>query len=199
MLSKQRLQSPSNAPEMEALSPNDVPVVLIDMHTCSLDSKIKMNLENAMSSIAKVRLFRKSSQGDRFPMDRQIANLREEIIPELQRNIVGDITIEGFLAKSLFYSNIGSNDYLTNYLYPPSYEPILYPVPAYRDHLIEVYTAQLKELHNLGARKFLISGLATFGCIPFYISIFSRKNDKCVDKFNKLAREFNSKLKTAVQ
>ncbi|KAF6162913.1 hypothetical protein GIB67_021062 [Kingdonia uniflora] len=110
-------------------------------------------------------------------MDRQIANLREEIIPELQRNIVGDITIEGFLAKSLFYSNIGSNDYLTNYLYPPSYEPILYPVPAYRDHLIEVYTAQLKELHNLGARKFLISGLAPFGCIPFYISIFSRKND----------------------
>ncbi|KAF6157828.1 hypothetical protein GIB67_003728 [Kingdonia uniflora] len=44
MLSKQRFQSPSNAPEMEALSPNDVPVVLIDMHTCSLDSKIKMNL-----------------------------------------------------------------------------------------------------------------------------------------------------------
>ncbi|KAF6154319.1 hypothetical protein GIB67_026775, partial [Kingdonia uniflora] len=44
MLSKQRLQSPSNAPEMEALSPNDVPVVLIDMHNCSLDSKIKMNL-----------------------------------------------------------------------------------------------------------------------------------------------------------
>ncbi|KAF6168333.1 hypothetical protein GIB67_018173 [Kingdonia uniflora] len=59
MLSKQRLQSPSNAPEMEALSPNgfvlfdfcsdecqkDVPVVLIDMHNCSLDSKIKMNLD----------------------------------------------------------------------------------------------------------------------------------------------------------
>ncbi|KAF6148297.1 hypothetical protein GIB67_003718 [Kingdonia uniflora] len=198
MLSKQRFQSPSNAPEMEALSPNDVPVVLIDMHTCSLDSKIKMKLGDLLHMHLNV-CFHLLFQGDRFLMDRQIANLREEIIPELQRNIVGDITIEGFLAKSLFYSNIGSNDYLTNYLYPPSYEPILYPVPAYRDHLIEVYTAQLKELHNLGARKFLISGLAPFGCIPFYISIFSRKNDKCVDKFNKLAREFNSKLKTAVQ
>ncbi|KAF6167321.1 hypothetical protein GIB67_043182 [Kingdonia uniflora] len=138
--------------------------------------------------------------GDRFPMDRQIANLREKIIPELQKHIGRDITIEGFLAKSLFYSNIGTNDYQISYLNQPSYEPILYPVStAYGDHLIEVYIAQLKELYNLGARKFLISALAPFGCIPYNISIYGRKNNKCVDKFNKLAREFNSKLKTTVQ
>ncbi|KAF6167320.1 hypothetical protein GIB67_043181 [Kingdonia uniflora] len=137
--------------------------------------------------------------GDRLSMDRQIVGFREIILPQFKRNIGRETTTEGYLAKSLFFSNMGSNDFLTNYILPTSYEPKLYSVPAYQDHLTQVYTRQLKELYNLGARKFLITGIPPFGCIPFAIVLLNLKDDQCVSKLNDMAMHLNSKVKTMVQ
>ncbi|KAF6167319.1 hypothetical protein GIB67_043180 [Kingdonia uniflora] len=139
--------------------------------------------------------------GDRFPMDAQLEGLTEKILPEMARNIGDGTTMEEYLAKSLVYSNMGSNDFITNYLVLTSYEPTLYTLPEYHNHLIDVYIRQLKELYNLGVKKFLISGLAPLGCTPSRIAgspNYSESNPKCADDINQIAIQFSAKVKTMV-
>lgn len=73
-------------------------------------------------------------------MDDQIANFN--ITLQQLNSQMGDDT-ESFLAKSLFFLNMGSNDYVNNYLLPFSDKPKKYTPEAFSDLLIRNYNKQL--------------------------------------------------------
>lgn len=78
-------------------------------------------------------------------MDEQIQNFQktiDQLRVELVKN--GTNNTEEFLAKSLIFVSIGSNDFLSNYLGITSLKPNLYTVDEFIHLLLEKFTKQLK-------------------------------------------------------
>ncbi|XP_077229535.1 GDSL esterase/lipase At1g71691-like [Tasmannia lanceolata] len=134
--------------------------------------------------------------GDLFPMDEQILNF-QKTVEELRSLVTSSYGggIEEFLGKSLFFSCIGSNDYINNYLFPLSNTPQKYTLEAFHQLLVQQYNRQLKSLYNMGGRKFLIAGLGPLGCIPNQIGNAGKNISACVDRTNEIASQFNAKVK----
>ncbi|URD81542.1 GDSL esterase lipase [Musa troglodytarum] len=126
-------------------------------------------------------------------MDDQIANFN--ITLQQLNTRLGD-GAESFLAKSLFFLNTGSNDYVNNYLLPFSDKPKKYTPEVFSDLLIRNYNKQLMNLYDLGGRRFLVASLGPLGCIPNQIGNSGGSSDSCVSQTNHLAAQFNTKLRT---
>lgn len=112
-------------------------------------------------------------QGDRISLDRQLLNHVTTIsrISALQSNKT--FTAE-YLKKCIYLSNIGSNDYINNYLIPNNYPTSnTYTVDQYATVLVQQYSQQLKTLYNLGARKIAVFGLGQVGCAPAEIAMLA--------------------------
>ncbi|KAK9099684.1 hypothetical protein Scep_023114 [Stephania cephalantha] len=138
--------------------------------------------------------------GKRWTLDQQIEQFATKTLPELRSQALRskegnkELTVDEFLAKSLFYSNVGSNDFI-NYVVR-NYKD----VEAYIDWLISKHTRQLKELYQLGGRKFLIFGLAPMGCLPMAILLFNKNApDDCSEQLNQIIRRWNTKLTELIQ
>ncbi|KAL5989928.1 hypothetical protein ACLOJK_010823 [Asimina triloba] len=106
-----------------------------------------------------------------------------------------------FLAKSLFFICIGSDDYLNNYLLTPITSTQLKYTPSeFHEVVIQKFREQLERLYDTGGRKFLIPGLGHIGCIPFQIvhHSSSRNSSGCVESSNEIALQYDAKLRTMV-
>ncbi|CAH1424287.1 unnamed protein product [Lactuca virosa] len=125
---------------------------------------------NYASGSAGIREESGSHLGDRISLDRQLLNHVTTIsrISALQSNKT--FTAE-YLKKCIYLSNIGSNDYINNYLIPNNYPTSnTYTVDQYATVLVQQYSQQLKTLYNLGARKIAVFGLGQVGCAPAEIA-----------------------------
>lgn len=56
----------------------------------------------------------------------------------------------------------------------------------------------MQRLYQLDARKFVIGNVGPIGCIPYQKTINQLNPDQCVDLPNKLAKQYNVKLKGLV-
>ncbi|OWM69442.1 hypothetical protein CDL15_Pgr013903 [Punica granatum] len=140
-----------------------------------------------------------SQLGDRFTLNQQIANF-ENTVNQL-KNPMEEKELREFLAKSLVVMNIGSNDYLNNYLLPSIYPTSsIYNPREFADLLIRNYTAQILMLHGLGVRKFLIGAVGPLGCMPNQIARVDPPPPpgKCVTDVNELVSLFNTRLVSLV-
>ena len=52
-----------------------------------------------------------------------------------------------------------------------------------------------QRLYQLDARKFVIANLGPIGCIPYQKTLYQSNEDECVELPNKLALQYNAKLK----
>ncbi|WOL10551.1 GDSL esterase/lipase [Canna indica] len=129
-------------------------------------------------------------------MEEQIDNFNTIKTQQLKPQLQGKT--ESFLAKSLFLVSMGSNDYINNYLLPFSTKPSNYTPDAFSNLLIRNYHKQLMKLYEMGGRKFLVVGMGPLGCMPNQIANSGCRSDSCVDKTNKLAAQFNAKLKSTL-
>ncbi|KAI3743730.1 hypothetical protein L1987_56795 [Smallanthus sonchifolius] len=139
-----------------------------------------------------------SHMGGRISLDKQLFNHYSIVsrIFHLQRNIT--FTRE-YLGQCLYIVNIGSNDYINNYLKPTFYTTShMYTTYQYAKILVRQYSRQLKSLYNLGGRKIVVFGLGLIGCAPAEISIFGTEGGPCVESINGAVRHFNNKLKPIV-
>ncbi|XP_068636387.1 GDSL esterase/lipase 7 [Aristolochia californica] len=103
-----------------------------------------------------------------------------------------------YLAKSIFVINVGSNDYINNYLLPKIYaSPHVYSREAFADLLISIYSLQLSKLYELGARKIVLVGIGALGCIPSQLAMVNG-NDSCVERVNYIVSAFNERLQQLV-
>ncbi|XP_034889984.1 GDSL esterase/lipase At2g19010 [Populus alba] len=105
-----------------------------------------------------------------------------------------------YLKQCLYLSMIGNNDYINNYFLPKYYNSSRHYTPKqYANVLVEEYARHLKTLHDFGARKLAIIGVAPIGCTPNATAYYGTNGSLCVKKLNKAAILFNELLKLRVQ
>ncbi|KAI4298187.1 hypothetical protein L6164_031776 [Bauhinia variegata] len=106
------------------------------------------------------------------------ADISFELQLEHHRVIVSKITeklgsrydAQQHLNNCLYYVNIGINDYINNYCATDSYPTKRqYPNPAlYAAVLIQQYYLNIRALHELGARKFVLVGILPVVCSSLF-------------------------------
>lgn len=77
-------------------------------------------------------------------MDQQVSSFADTVL-QMRRFFRGDPNaLNSYLSKCIFYSGMGSNDYLNNYFMPDFYGTSSdYTVKAYADVLLQDYSRQL--------------------------------------------------------
>ncbi|KAI3890446.1 hypothetical protein MKW92_028237 [Papaver armeniacum] len=128
----------------------------------------------------------------RIPFDQQIRNF-QTTLDQITDNLGAD-DVATAIAKCLFFVGMGSNDYLNNYLLPNYATSRQYNPQQYATFLVQQYTRQLTTLYNLGARRFIISGVGSLGCIPSILA--QGDGEGCSDSVNQLIIQFNTNVKT---
>ncbi|XP_076949244.1 GDSL esterase/lipase At5g42170-like [Bidens hawaiensis] len=111
---------------------------------------------------------------------------------------VGKEATENIITNSVFFVSSSSNDFLTNYYVYP-FRRIKYDVRSYSNMLVKLAAENIKEMHQLGARRIVVFSAPPFGCLPIERTIAGGIRRKCVDKYNKAAQLFNSMLKQEIQ
>ncbi|KAK9051623.1 hypothetical protein SSX86_028250 [Deinandra increscens subsp. villosa] len=136
--------------------------------------------------------------GDRIALERQLSN-HNGIVSRLFGLQENTTFTNEHLSKCLYVFNIGSNDYLNNYLLPKFYNTShIYTPHQYASFLVRQYCQQLKKLYNLGGRKIVLFGLAPIGCTPIVIHIVGTNGKPCVESINDIVKKFNDKLRLLV-
>ncbi|KAI4332318.1 hypothetical protein L6164_017240 [Bauhinia variegata] len=101
------------------------------------------------------------------------------------------------LSQCLYYFDIGTNDYTINYFvtdfFPTS---VNYNTEQWAEVLRNEYYEHLTVSHDLGARKFALSGVALLGCRPYQIDLYGTKG--CVEFINDAVQLFNKGLRPLV-
>ncbi|XP_051117336.1 GDSL esterase/lipase At2g23540-like [Andrographis paniculata] len=99
---------------------------------------------------------------------------------------------------SIFSVTIGSNDFLNNYLLPvvSAGARIRQTPDDFVADMIDHLRSQLTRLYALDGRKFIVGNVGPIGCIPYQQTINQLSQNECVDLPNKLALQYNRKLKS---
>ncbi|KAJ6886127.1 hypothetical protein NC651_026721 [Populus alba x Populus x berolinensis] len=85
-----------------------------------------------------------------------------------------------YLKQCLYLSMIGNNDYINNYFLPKYYNSSRHYTPKqYANVLVEEYARHLKTLHDFGARKLAIIGVAPIGCTPNATAYYGTNGSLC--------------------
>ncbi|KAI5069190.1 hypothetical protein GOP47_0015491 [Adiantum capillus-veneris] len=112
---------------------------------------------------------------------------------------IGQAAMEKLVSNALYSLTFGGNDYINNYLMPTARSNKQYSLAQWQDILIAQYKIELRQLYNLGARKFSISSLGPLGCIPSQLNINKSPDGTCIDKLQKLSFSFNTALKAMTE
>ncbi|XAR65829.1 Triacylglycerol lipase [Bertholletia excelsa] len=156
---------------------------------------------NFASGAAGIRDESGNNLGDHIPMSQQVNNFRRTV-EEIRGYLRGDDgAVQRYLSKCIFYSGMGSNDYLNNYFMPSFYSTASDFTPqAFAASLLHDYSGQLTELYKLGARKVVVTGVGQIGCIPYELARYngSGSRSKCNEGINEAIRLFNSGLRKLV-
>ncbi|KAL4351525.1 hypothetical protein GQ457_06G034530 [Hibiscus cannabinus] len=135
--------------------------------------------------------------GDRFSLSQQVENFRSTL--NQLENQMDQEMLDQHLRKSLVVMNIGSNDYINNYLMPSIYpSSSIYTPEAFAALLVNKCEAQIMALYKLGLRKFLLAGIGPLGCIPNQLAQGFAPPGKCITDVNDMVQAFNRRLKTLV-
>ncbi|MCO5583187.1 hypothetical protein L7F22_037095 [Adiantum nelumboides] len=139
--------------------------------------------------------------GQHVPLRQQMVYFRK-VRSALQAKL-GEGGVRNFFAKALFYINIGSNDYIVNYLLTTGGVPSLlqtqYSPPQFVGLLQSNLELHIRELYGMGARKVAVVGLSLLGCVPFQLMLQGSKTGACIDSINQLTRDYNAALLRRLQ
>uniref|UniRef100_A0A2N9I7T4 GDSL esterase/lipase n=1 Tax=Fagus sylvatica TaxID=28930 RepID=A0A2N9I7T4_FAGSY len=121
-------------------------------------------------------------------------------VQDMRRLFRGDNNaLNSHLSKCIFYSGMGSNDYLNNYFMPDFYTSSSdFTVQAFAAALLQDYSRQLTQLHALGARKVIVTAVGQIGCIPYQLARYHGNSSRCNEKINTAISLFNSGLRKLV-
>lgn len=171
-------------------------VMFIPPYATATDQEISTGV-NYGSGSAGIREESGSHLGDRISLDRQLLN-HETTISRLSAQSNKTYTVE-YLKKCIYLVNIGSNDYINNYLIPNIYPTSnIYTIDEYAAVLVEEYSQQLKTLYDLGARKVAVFGLGQIGCTPAEIAKYGTNGKPCVEWIDDAVKLFDEKLMSLV-
>ncbi|KAK4421126.1 GDSL esterase/lipase [Sesamum alatum] len=149
---------------------------------------------NYASAAAGIRPETGQQLGDRISMNRQLENHGVTVLKTTLLLGSNGTRAREHLKKCLYIVNIGSNDYINNYLAPQFYPTSsLYTPDQFAEILIKQYSQQLRTLYRYGARKIATSGVGEIGCLPLYAN-----GTACVQSITKVAQPFNKRLRRLI-
>ncbi|KAK2664396.1 hypothetical protein Ddye_002970 [Dipteronia dyeriana] len=130
----------------------------------------------------------------RVRLREQVENFEQS--REYMVGVMGENRTRDLLKKAIFSLTIGSNDVL-NYIQPSI--PFFgggdkVSKTTFQDFMVSNLTIQLKRLHELGARKFVVVGIGPLGCIPFLRATNLIPRGECSSKVNEIIQGYNQKL-----
>ncbi|XP_031392278.1 GDSL esterase/lipase At1g29660-like [Punica granatum] len=103
------------------------------------------------------------------------------------------------LSKCLYHVHFGNNDYISNYFDTKHFSTShRYNEELFADLLIQTYRERIRTLHEYGARKIMLTGVAAIGCMPYLLAKSPQTSSRCVEYFHSAVRIFNAKLKALV-
>lgn len=114
------------------------------------------------------------------------------------RSYLGVKKADRRITEALYLISIGTNDFLENYYLLP-FRPKQFTIQEYEDFLAQIAADFIKSIYTLGARKISLAGVPPMGCLPLERTAnFMSGNGDCVEDLNKVAMEFNTKLRALV-
>ncbi|PWA78752.1 Lipase, GDSL [Artemisia annua] len=169
----------------------------IPPYALATDQQISTGV-NYGSAYAGIRQETGRTEGERVTFDMQLQN-HEAVMSRLSRLQQNNTFTQDYLKKCIYLVNIGSDDYINNYLMPNNYPTShIYTTGQYAAVLTQQYSQQLTTLYNLGARKIVVYGLGLIGCAPTEITRFGTDGKTCVESINNAVGLFNDRLKPVV-
>ncbi|KAJ4971017.1 hypothetical protein NE237_004116 [Protea cynaroides] len=140
-----------------------------------------------------------SAIGTNLALEIQIELFQETVKNYLPKKFKTKNELLQYLSKSIFVVDIGSNDYLNNYLQPAHYTSSqLYSPVQFAGVLVKKIKESLQDIYNLGARKFLVFNIAPIGCTPALLSV-ENITSGCVEDANQLVSLYNEGLTEMLQ
>ncbi|XP_020600057.1 GDSL esterase/lipase At5g33370-like [Phalaenopsis equestris] len=110
------------------------------------------------------------------------------------RSLIGPKQTQRLLNNALVLITLGGNDFVNNYyLVPYSARSREFSLPDYVHYLISEYKKILQRLHELGARRVLVTGSGPLGCVPAELAQRSRTGD-CDPELQRAAALYNPQL-----
>ncbi|KAG5060246.1 hypothetical protein JHK87_001275 [Glycine soja] len=108
--------------------------------------------------------------------------------------LIGEEQTRNLVNKALVLITLGGNDFVNNYyLVPFSARSREYALPDYVVFLISEYRKILAKLHELGARRVLVTGTGPLGCVPAELAMHSQ-NGECATELQRAVNLFNPQL-----
>ncbi|XP_062207311.1 GDSL esterase/lipase At1g58430-like [Phragmites australis] len=130
-----------------------------------------------------------SQLSNTLPMSTQVDLFKDYLLR--LRDIVGHEEASRIIANSLIFISSGTNDF--SHYYRSSKRRKM-DISDYQDTILQRAQAYVKELFDLGGRRFCLAGLPPFGCTPIQITLSRDPERACVDEQNRDAQVYNSKL-----
>lgn len=112
------------------------------------------------------------------------------------REYLGETKANDVISEALHLTSLGTNDFLENYYAFPGRRQSQFTITQYEDFLIGLAGNFIKALYGLGARKISLGGLPPMGCLPLERATNLMGGNECSERYNKVALEFNDKLKS---
>ncbi|XP_062152870.1 GDSL esterase/lipase At2g04570-like [Alnus glutinosa] len=112
------------------------------------------------------------------------------------REYLGEAKANDLISEALHLTSLGTNDFLENYYAFPGRRQSQFTITQYEDFLIGLAGNFIKALYGLGARKMSLGGLPPMGCLPLERATNLMGGNECSERYNKVALEFNDKLKS---
>ncbi|CAL0318904.1 unnamed protein product [Lupinus luteus] len=132
--------------------------------------------------------------GDCLSLDMQVKYFTSTVTNDLPQHFQRKDEVQNHLSKSIYLLSIGSNDYALNYFSSTTYQnktPI-----EFADFLLEKLGSKLKELYDLGARKYVVAVAGQLGCSPskFCEEVKNEKIKPLSDKLPKKLQDLQAQL-----
>ncbi|KAG8060719.1 hypothetical protein GUJ93_ZPchr0002g23341 [Zizania palustris] len=108
--------------------------------------------------------------------------------------VVGEEQARQLVNGALVLITLGGNDFVNNYyLVPYSARSREFSLPDYIRYILSEYKKVLAQLHGLGARRVLVTGVGPIGCVPAELALHSL-DGACDTELQRAAEAYNPQL-----
>ena len=110
---------------------------------------------------------------------------------------MGEAVADKIIAEALYVFSIGTNDFMLNYFVLPL-RPAEYTPEEFVAYLVGLAETAIREVHELGARKVIFTGIPSFGCLPAERTTNRDAPGECNEEYNRVALRYNDELQAAL-
>ncbi|CAM0950713.1 unnamed protein product [Alopecurus aequalis] len=130
-----------------------------------------------------------------IPLSQQLEYFKE--YKERLKLTMGEAEADKIIAEALYVFSIGTNDLMLNYFVLPL-RPAEYTPEEYVAYLVGIAETAVRDVHELGARKIIFTGILSFGCLPALRTTNRDAPGECNEEYNRVVLRYNAELQAAM-